>query len=499
MSFPPVPDAPPARATAPRSRPAAVLAASLLVLAGVTVASGRGVPLFADWYYQLAWLPLLVAMDASLALWDGRWRLFGRPGFALSLFGWSVPAWLVFELLNLRIANWYYVAAPDRTWLRWGGAAVAFSTVLPAVYLGYRWAERLGIARGWRGPTFRLRRSLSGACLLLGTLFLLLALWRPRLFFPLVWGAATLLLEPYNLSRDPDASLLGDLAAGRWGRPVRLLAGGLLAGIFWETLNVRAGTRWIYTVPGLEHVKLFEMPVPGFLGFPVFALDCFVMYRALVNAGVAVAGWAASPSGKRVGGQPAREAAGPGQPARPRPTERFGRRRRTALAAALALCFSLVVLREMDRWTVDSLQARLSDVVPDSGVRGALEAAGISGVRELAVADSVRLARTGALSLGRAGELVRRARLSRLRGIGPRNAEALQAVGIGSVAELARAEPGAVGARIAARETRPRAGYLPRVRVWIRAAREAGPDESGPRSPRPAAEPEKTRSGEGES
>jgi hypothetical protein len=28
----------------------------------------------------------------------------------------------------------------------------------------------------------------------------------------------------------------------------------------------------------MEHVKLFEMPLPGFLGFPAFALECFTMY-----------------------------------------------------------------------------------------------------------------------------------------------------------------------------------------------------------------------------
>ena len=28
----------------------------------------------------------------------------------------------------------------------------------------------------------------------------------------------------------------------------------------------------------MEHVKIFEMPLPGYLGFPAFALECFTMY-----------------------------------------------------------------------------------------------------------------------------------------------------------------------------------------------------------------------------
>ena len=28
----------------------------------------------------------------------------------------------------------------------------------------------------------------------------------------------------------------------------------------------------------MENLKLFEMPLPGYLGFPAFAVECFTMY-----------------------------------------------------------------------------------------------------------------------------------------------------------------------------------------------------------------------------
>jgi hypothetical protein len=28
----------------------------------------------------------------------------------------------------------------------------------------------------------------------------------------------------------------------------------------------------------MENLKVFEMPVPGYLGFPAFAFECFTMY-----------------------------------------------------------------------------------------------------------------------------------------------------------------------------------------------------------------------------
>src|SRR5690606_38054503 len=121
-----------------------------------------------------------------------------------------------------------------------------------------------------------------------GVVMMVLVLAFPRYCFPLVWGATTLFVEPIVYRRAADRSLLGDLAQGRPGRLYRLLLGGAAIGLLWELYNIRARMKWIYTVPGLEEVKLFEMPVLGFFGFPPFAIECFVLWQALVVAGVAV-------------------------------------------------------------------------------------------------------------------------------------------------------------------------------------------------------------------
>jgi len=62
---------------------------------------------------------------------------------------------------------------------------------------------------------------------------------------------------------------------------VRLLVAGLLCDLVWESLNFLAPQKWIYTVRGLEELKIFEMPVLGFLGFPALALDAFAAYAAI--------------------------------------------------------------------------------------------------------------------------------------------------------------------------------------------------------------------------
>src|SRR5208283_5641891 len=51
-------------------------------------------------------------------------------------------------------------------------------------------------------------------------------------------------------------------------------------GLLWELWNFRAGSKWIYTVPHAGFLKIFEMSLFGFLGFPPFALECYAMSAA---------------------------------------------------------------------------------------------------------------------------------------------------------------------------------------------------------------------------
>lgn len=86
-----------------------------------------------------------------------------------------------------------------------------------------------------------------------------------------------MLLDPLNY-RFHRPSLLGDLEEGRVTRLVCYLASGGVCGILWEFWNYRAAARWVYIFPMWQRGKIFEMPLPGFLGFLPFALECFVMY-----------------------------------------------------------------------------------------------------------------------------------------------------------------------------------------------------------------------------
>jgi len=449
-----------------RRKGAAVFGICLAALATVTILSARLVEPFHTWYYQWAWYLVLPAIDAAMVARTGRPALFGDRRFALALFAWSAPVWFVFELANFRLANWYYVFVPRARLLHWPATVLAFATVLPAIFLAEKWLESFGMAKRLRGPSFTMRPAYLRIIPAVGVGFVALALWRPLLFFPLIWGAFTLLLEPWNYRRDPSGSLLGDLAAGRYGRIVRLLAAGAAIGLFWESLNSVAGARWIYTVPGLEELKLFEMPLLGFIGFPVFALDCFVMYTALAGLGLAPDGWRAD--------EPSTDTATGAQ-------QGAASRFRTWGSVMAAVVFCVAVLGGMDYLTVDSFRPRVRDLPGvDHAAVNRLRDAGVTSVYSVADLDSLRVTEATGVASDRAGMIVRGARLARTRGIGTLNARALIAAGIDDLCALAESEPADVRTAVRAVRDQPYAGRLARVRVWIRAAREECETDSLP-------------------
>jgi hypothetical protein len=127
---------------------------------------------------------------------------------------------------------------------------------------------------------FVLKAWTQKASLLVGLLMLVLPLFFPNYFFPLVWGAFAFLLEPV-CARFGARSLLVDGKKGEWTTFVRLLLAGIICGGYWELCNFWSLEKWIYTVPFFSEGKFFEMPYLGFLGFPPFCVQCFVMINAL--------------------------------------------------------------------------------------------------------------------------------------------------------------------------------------------------------------------------
>jgi hypothetical protein len=399
---------------------------------------------FMSWYFQWAWWSYIFVVEALNRRLGAPTLIRGRRDDFLRLCFLSVLLWTFFEALNLRLGNWYYVMDHPSRALRWLGGLLAFATVLPAILGTESLLSRVGRLRQVPMPPLRWSRSRDTACLVAGFAFLLLPLVWPDLFFPLAWGSLVLLLEPWN-RRHARRSLLRDLEAGEASPLLRTLLAGLVCGLLWECWNFWARAKWVYTVPGFEGLKVFEMPLAGFLGFPAFAVEC----QSVVSF---IEAW--------------RE--------RSRDLTRARRRALHLGTLAAALAGTLAVFAAADSETVDSIYAPVErlEVLPAAD-RARLAASGLDSpealLRALSAEDARRewSARTGIPT-----EWLRahreRVALVMHRGLGQDRARELATLGIHTRADLGSWSPERLVAALRATGARGPDRFLERrARVWL--------------------------------
>lgn len=241
--------------------------------------------------YCFLWWSYIFAADFAVCQLRGTSLLRDRPKEFLVLSLWSTPMWMLFEVVNLRLQNWYYVMVP---WSLSGGAlfmVLAFGTVLPGIFetteLVLGLIEKLSPNGRITSRPFTIGLRHVRLQWGLGWLMLGLLLAFPQTCFCLAWGFAFFLAEPicyWTRRKDPNhigRSLLGQLASGDCTRLIALLVAGFICGGLWEAWNITARTKWIYSVPFFDELKLGEMPVLGFVGFPPFALECYALVNLL--------------------------------------------------------------------------------------------------------------------------------------------------------------------------------------------------------------------------
>ena len=447
-----------------------VLLAALLLGVGL-VALVRDVPGLNTAWFLFAWVAALLLFDAGISQAGGASFLGPRRRELLAMLAASVPYWCLFEAWNLLGHNWFYVFVPATAAGQAALAGAAFATVLPACFLPAELLRTHGAFEGVRWSPLRLTPLARAWIAGFGVACVVLPLVVPRLAYPLVWGATLGLpaLANHHLTRpggprEGGASLLRDLEAGRPARLLRLLAGGLIAGGLWEGLNVQARTKWVYTVPGLEETKLFEMPLLGFLGFPALAVQAFsawTLWSHLARGGRSYQETDAANALRRPG--------------------RAGRRAQMAAVVVFSGLCSLL--------TLEGATASRRPLLADLGALApALRGAGISSPERLEAAAREHgiphLAAHTGIPAGPLTDAVAFAGLALHKGLGSENARRLQRCGVNEVGDLAEASPDRLLGCLErqSEEEPPCEAALcaptptgPQVRVWIHAAPEAGP------------------------
>jgi hypothetical protein len=261
-----------------------VLGAAIMLVS--ETATLLGVEPFATWNTPIAWTGFILFADSAVYRARGRSWIRTSPAEFAALALVSIPLWLIFEGYNLVIENWYYSGLVEGFWLRQFGFAWAFATIWPAIFEG---AELIAVLRpvDRRSPQAsdrrprRVRPPGAGTQIVAGGAMLAapfaVSPEIARYLAAPVWLGFIFLLDPIN-RRLGAPSIAADLERGAPDRVVNLIGSGFLCGILWEFWNYWAHSKWHYTVPIMESLKIFEMPVPGYFGFPAFAVECFTMY-----------------------------------------------------------------------------------------------------------------------------------------------------------------------------------------------------------------------------
>jgi len=238
---------------------------------------------FWSWHTPIAWTGFILFADGWIWKRRGESPLRNDRAEMAFLALASIPLWVIFEIYNkYSLQNWHYVGLPDLLLVRYFGYAWAFATIFPAILVA---AELVGAIRDRRAPAYRRidparvpfdaigwTSMIAGAAMLTWPI----VYPSPWLAAP-VWLGFIFLLDPIN-ARNGAESLRGDLKANHPWRLINLLIAGATCGVLWEFWNYWSRTKWVYHFPIPPNVKIFEMPVAGYLGFPAFAVEVFVMY-----------------------------------------------------------------------------------------------------------------------------------------------------------------------------------------------------------------------------
>jgi hypothetical protein len=246
-----------------------------------------GVHCVAIYFTPIMWTCYILLVDAAVLAIRGHSFVHDQPRGLVALSLFSIPLWMVFEAYNLRLENWVYQGLPKAWPLALLGYGWSFATITPAIFETADLIHSFGWFRPGRRMEFK--RGLRSLMAVFGAVCLVIPIVVPRsaarTLFILVWIGFVFLLDPINY-RLGLPSLIGDLQQGWRSRFYALLASGFVCGWYWEFWNYWAAAKWLYIFPMFQQFKIFEMPVPGYLGFLPFALECFVMYVTAASMGM---------------------------------------------------------------------------------------------------------------------------------------------------------------------------------------------------------------------
>lgn len=232
------------------------------------------------WAFFPMWLGYILVVDSLVFIRTGTSIIKRSPSAFLLLFIVSAPAWWLFEFLNGFTNNWIYNGRENFTFIQYTLLeTLSFTTVMPAVF------ETAELSRSFRRIE-KIKRGLeiskslqaTSKMFFVGWAMLLLLILMPEYFYVFVWISVYFIIEPVNVWLG-NKTILDFTSDGDWRHVLSLWSGVLICGFFWEMWNYFSYPKWIYRVPYLDYIHVFEMPLAGYLGYLPFSLELYGLYN----------------------------------------------------------------------------------------------------------------------------------------------------------------------------------------------------------------------------
>lgn len=269
----------------------------LAVIATAELLLCLDVPPVTVFFTPIVWSGYILAIDAAIFSLRGQSLIRSEPRAFAWMAIFSVFLWLIFELYNLRLKNWTYVGLPPNQYLRYLGYGWSFATILPAILetaeflLAGRFlpeaasppsnAYNAGVPQSAAAAPHKPPAGTATGWIVFGLVLVIVPVLVPpdwgACLFGSVWLGFIFLIDPLN-QRAGRPSVSGDFRQGYRARLWALMLSGAICGFLWEFWNYWASAKWLYVFPILEGWRIFDMPLPGFFGFPLFAVELFAMY-----------------------------------------------------------------------------------------------------------------------------------------------------------------------------------------------------------------------------
>lgn len=233
------------------------------------------------WVTPAVWFGYILLVDSIVFMLKGNSLLVNRKLRFIQLLLLSVNFWYIFELYNFLIPGWTYIGLPETRLDTFIMGSLSFSTIMPAIFETTELVQQLHIfSKINLKVKMHLNKFLVAILIVVGIIFLI----TPFVFvsawvWAFVWTGFIFLLDPILYIFHDEKSLIMLIKKRKFNTIISLLVAGYICGFLWEFWNYWATSKWIYVFPIFQNIKIFEMPIVGFLGFGPFALELYVMYN----------------------------------------------------------------------------------------------------------------------------------------------------------------------------------------------------------------------------